>query len=253
MTSNRPKKAFNLNVTTSVDERGLYKAGSPGAFNRFGARPTANLPQPYLHQTQQQSHFYPIPPSQQQHTPNQPNYAYQNYPNKPGSAKISLVPSEVSSIHHSHLTNNCSNKNKKSAKYGSNPQHHSAPNSLLATPSTSLPATPCESRRPSGKPSGSIKKSESESFHPGVKFFRSRQSQPHAASALPKAIPRASALAVQKPINLNNKAFKFEEYMPLCKVQNMLSKGQVVEVSSKFVQCTLFNACCSLINWNNTC
>lgn len=36
----------------------------------------------------------------------------------------------------------------------------------------------------------------------------------------------------KKMVNLNNKAFRFEEYMPLCKVQNMLDKGQVVEVNS---------------------
>ena len=220
MTSNRPKKAFNLNVNTSD---GQFKGSSP--FNRFGARQTANnyLPQPYQHFANQP--HTSNQPHNQPHTSNQPNYAY-----KPNS--VSLVPSEVSSIHHSHLTNNCSNKNKKSAKNGS---HHSAPNSLLATPSSSMPATPCESRRPSGHPSGSIKKSESESFHPGVKFFRSRQSQANSDSALPRAVPRAPALSAnKKPMNLNNKAFKFEEYMPLCKVQNMLSKGQVVEVSRMF-------------------
>ena len=239
MTSNHPKKTFSLNVNTSAEER-QYKGGSP-AYSRFGARQTASLqPQSYLQQ--QPHHFYPIPHNQPNHSHSYQNTNQNAYPStyqnayqnacssKPSSAKISLVPSEVSSIHHSHLTNNCSNKNKKSAKNG-NPARHSAPNSLLVTPSTSSPGTPSESRRPS-KPQGSIKKSESESFNPGVKYFRS---QPGATtSTLPKAIPKAPAGAAKKPINLNNKAFKFEEYMPLCKVQNMLSKGQVVEVSGGF-------------------
>lgn len=121
----------------------------------------------------------------------------------------SLVPSEVSSMHNSHLTSSCSNKNKKSNQTS---KQCSAPNSLLATPSTSSPATPSDSRRSSKQ----MKKSESESFNSkDVKYFKSKQ----------------TASASTKQANLNNKAFRFEEYMPLCKVQNMLGKGQIVEVS----------------------
>lgn len=68
----------------------------------------------------------------------------------------SLVPSQVSSIHNSHLTSNCSNTKTKSAK-----KQCSAPDSLLATPVTSSLVTPSESRRSSKQ----MKKSESESFN----------------------------------------------------------------------------------------
>ena len=116
------------------------------------------------------------------------------------SKQMKKPESEVFSMHNSHLTS-YSNKYKKSYQTS---KQCSAPNSLLATPS--------ESPRFSKQ----MKKLESESFNSNdVKYFKSKQ----------------TVSASTKQANLNNKSFRFEEHMPLCKVQNMLSKGQVVEVS----------------------
>lgn len=123
MKSGKPKKPANLNVKNNHNLP-LNDEKSKGnvVFNRFGARQTIN------HQHFNSNHL-------NNHSNNQFDYRA-NSLNR--SNKISLVPSEVSSIHNSHLTNNCSNK--KSAN-----QNHSVPTSLLTTPSTS-PATPMVSK-----------------------------------------------------------------------------------------------------------